>query len=109
LLNTIILVSSGVAVTYSHRAIRGGDRKGVIYGLSYAVFLGVLFTFIQFYEYSIAPFNINDSIYGSLFYLMTGFHGLHVIGGTVFLLVTLIRHIKYHLLVEHHFGLEASI
>jgi cytochrome c oxidase subunit 3 len=109
LLNTIILVSSGIGVTYAHRSILCGDRNGVINGLSYAIFLGVLFTLIQLYEYNTASFNINDSIYGSLFYVLTGFHGLHVIFGTVFLFVTLIRHFKYHLLVEHHFGLEASI
>jgi heme/copper-type cytochrome/quinol oxidase subunit 3 len=98
-----------VAVTHAHRSILAGDRMNVIYGLSYAIFLGLLFTLIQFYEYVSAPFNINDGIYGSLFYVLTGFHGIHVIVGTVFLFVTLIRHIKYHLLVEHHLGLETSI
>jgi heme/copper-type cytochrome/quinol oxidase subunit 3 len=84
-------------------------RNGVSIGLFYSILLGVLFTFLQIFEYTVAPFNINDSIYGSIFYVSTGFHGLHVILGTVFLFVTLIRHLKYHFLVEHHFGFEASI
>lgn len=109
LLNTIILVSSGVAVTYAHRAMLGGQRYDVIWGLSYAILLGVLFTFLQLFEYRTATFCINDSIYGSIFYMVTGFHGLHVIIGTVFLFVCLLRHLKYHFLVEHHFGLEAAI
>lgn len=109
LLNTIVLVSSGVAVTQAHRSILGGDRSGVTYGLLYAIILGVFFTALQLFEYRNAPFNISDSIYGSVFYMSTGFHGFHVIVGTLFLFVTLIRHLKYHFMVEHHFGLEASI
>lgn len=109
LLNTVILVSSGVAVTYAHRAMLGGRRYDVIWGLSYAILLGVAFTFLQLFEYRTATFSINDSIYGSIFYMVTGFHGLHVIIGTFFLFICLLRHLKYHFLVEHHFGLEAAI
>lgn len=109
LLNTIILVSSGLGVTYSHRAVLNGDREGVMFGLIYAIFLGVLFTGLQLFEYSTATFNINDSIYGSIFYMATGFHGFHVLIGTIFLFICLLRHLKYHFLVEHHFGLEAAI
>jgi len=87
----------------------GGQRYDVIWGLSYAIFLGVLFTSLQLFEYRMATFCINDSIYGSIFYMVTGFHGLHVIIGTVFLFICLVRHLKYHFLVEHHFGLEAAI
>jgi heme/copper-type cytochrome/quinol oxidase subunit 3 len=102
-------VSSGVGVTYSHRSILGASRNGVIQGLIFSIVLGVFFTLLQLFEYINAPFNINDSVYGSIFYLATGFHGFHVIIGTIFLFVALIRHIKYHFLVEHHFGLESAI
>lgn len=70
---------------------------------------GVLFTFIQYYEYTVAPFSINDSIFGSLFFMLTGFHGLHVLVGTIFLIVCLIRHFNLHFTINQHVGFECAI
>jgi heme/copper-type cytochrome/quinol oxidase subunit 3 len=88
--------------------MRRDGRNGVTYGLVYAILLGVAFTACQLYEYSVAEFSINDGIFGSIFYVSTGFHGLHVIIGTVALFVCLIRHLLYHFLIDHHIGLELS-
>lgn len=89
--------------------MRVDGRQGVIYGLGYAIFLGVLFTYFQLKEYMNAEFSINDGIYGSIFYVATGFHGLHVVIGTTALVVCFIRHIRYHFCVEHHVGFECSL
>lgn len=86
-----------------------GDRKETILGLIITVVLGLAFTALQGMEYYEAPFTIADSVYGSTFYVATGFHGLHVIIGTVFLLVSLIRIINHELTRHHHNGYEASI
>jgi heme/copper-type cytochrome/quinol oxidase subunit 3 len=83
-------------------------RQDVTYGLVYTICLGIAFTACQVYEYSVAEFSINDGIFGSIFYVSTGFHGLHVIIGTVALIVCLIRHLLYHFLVDHHIGLELT-
>ena len=110
LLNTIVLVSSGIAATYAHKCmLRTDGRQGVIYGLIYAIGLGILFTYLQLKEYMNAEFSINDGIYGSIFYVATGFHGVHVIIGTTALFVCLIRHYRYHFTVEHHLGFEFSL
>jgi len=108
LLNTIILLSSGATVTWAHHAITTGIRYEAIYGLILTVFLAVIFTCLQAYEYLEASFNIADGIYGSTFYMATGFHGFHVIVGTLFLTVCLVRLIKYHFTTTHHFGFEAA-
>lgn len=108
LLNTIILLSSGATVTWAHHAITTGIRYEAIYGLILTVFLAVIFTCLQAYEYLEASFNIADGIYGSTFYMATGFHGFHVIVGTLFLTVCLVRLIKYHFTTIHHFGFEAA-
>jgi heme/copper-type cytochrome/quinol oxidase subunit 3 len=84
-------------------------RYDVMLGLSISIFLGVLFTCFQLWEYSAATFSINDGIYGSIFYVSTGFHGLHVLIGTTALIVCLIRHIKYNFHIEHHIGFELSL
>jgi cytochrome c oxidase subunit 3 len=89
LLNTIILLSSGVTVTYSHHSVIQGNRKGALYGLIYTIILAALFTALQGIEYTVSSFTISDGIYGSCFYFGTGFHGLHVIIGTAFLTVGL--------------------
>jgi cytochrome c oxidase subunit 3 len=89
LLNTIILLSSGVLVTYAHHSVIQGNRKGALYGLVYTILLAVLFTALQGIEYTVSSFTISDGIYGSCFYFGTGFHGLHVIVGTAFLAVGL--------------------
>lgn len=107
-LNTIILLSSGASVTWAHHAILAGNRQQAITGLSFTVVLAAIFTGFQAYEYIEAPFTISDGIYGSTFYMSTGFHGFHVIVGTIFLAVCLYRLIKFHFTKQHHFGFEAA-
>ena len=109
LLNTVILLSSGVTVTYSHHCLIQGNRKGSLYGLVYTVLLAVVFTILQAVEYMVSSFSISDGTYGSCFYFGTGFHGLHVIIGTAFLTVGLWRLLAYHLTENHHLGFESSI
>jgi cytochrome c oxidase subunit 3 len=85
LLNTVILLSSGVTVTYAHHSLIQGNRSGTLYGLVFTILLALIFTFLQGVEYSVSSFTLSDSVYGSCFYFGTGFHGLHVIVGTIFL------------------------
>ena len=87
LLNTVILLSSGFTVTYAHHSVIQGNRAGALYGLVYTIVLAVIFTSLQAIEYSVSSFTISDGVFGSCFYFGTGFHGLHVIIGTIFLLV----------------------
>lgn len=108
LINTLILLLSGTTVTWAHHAIQNNDRKGLIQGLACTVALGTLFTLVQAYEYSHAAFGFSGSIYGATFFMATGFHGFHVIIGTIFLAVCLFRAIKGHFTPDHHFGLEAA-
>jgi cytochrome c oxidase subunit 3 len=89
LLNTIILLSSGVCVTYAHHSLIEGNRAGALYGLVYTILLAIIFTALQGIEYTVSSFTISDGIFGSCFYFGTGFHGLHVIIGTIFLSVGL--------------------
>jgi len=108
-LNTMILLLSGCTVTWAHAALLNGDRKGLIQGLGITVLLGILFTSLQAWEYSMAPFPFADGgVYPSVFFLATGFHGFHVIVGTTFLLVCWIRAYKGHFTPERHFGFEAA-
>lgn len=109
LLNTAILLSSGATATWSHHAMIGGDRKNSIVGLFLTIALGIVFTALQALEYFEAPFSIADSIYGSTFFVATGFHGLHVIIGTLFLAVCLYRIVSHHFTKHHHNGFEASL
>ena len=109
LLNTVILLSSGVTVTYAHHSLIQGNRSGALYGLVYTIILAVLFTALQVVEYSVSSFTITDGVFGSCFYFGTGFHGLHVIIGTLFLSVGFWRLLAYHLTENHHLGLEAGI
>ncbi len=108
LLNTLILLCSGTTVTWAHHALINGDRKGLINGLWLTIILGVLFSCIQAYEYSIAPFPFAGLNYGSSFFMATGFHGFHVIVGTIFLMVCLARAYKGHFTPKQHFGFEAA-
>ena len=108
LLNTLILLTSGCTVTWAHHALREGDRKGLIHGLSLTVLLGLLFTCVQAYEYAHAPYGFKDTVFASTFFMATGFHGFHVIVGTTFLIVCLIRSLKGHFTPDHHFGFEAA-
>lgn len=108
LLNTIILLSSGVTVTWAHHAIVVGARSDAIIALIWTVLLAIIFTGLQSFEYLEAAFSISDSVYGSTFYLATGFHGLHVIIGTLFLFVCLVRLVHFHFTTKHHLGFEAA-
>jgi cytochrome c oxidase subunit 3 len=107
-LNTLILLSSGASVTWAHHAILGGDRQSALNALYVTIVLAVIFTGLQVVEYLEAPFTISDSVYGSAFFMATGFHGFHVFLGTVFLTVCLIRHMRGHFTRKHHFGFEAA-
>jgi cytochrome c oxidase subunit 3 len=109
LLNTILLLSSGAFVTYGHHALIQGDRKGAILGTLLTIIFAIIFTALQYYEYSESGFTITDSVYGTVFYASTGLHGIHVIIGTIFILVGFIRIINYHLTDTHHQGHEAAI
>jgi cytochrome c oxidase subunit 3 len=110
-LNTLILLTSGTTVTWAHHALVHGNRKGFIQGLWLTILLGITFSCVQFYEYSQAafPFGGPDAnIYGSTFYMATGFHGAHVIIGTIFLIVNLIRAYAGHFKDGNIFGFEAA-
>lgn len=108
LLNTVILLSSGVRVTWAHQAILGEDKvKGNI-SLALTWVLGIYFLSLQWIEYRIAIFGIRDSVFGSTFFISTGFHGFHVIIGTLFLFVIWIRLFKSHFRNSHHFGFECA-
>jgi len=109
LLNTVILLSSGVTVTYAHHSLIQGNRRGALNGTVATVVLALIFTGFQGVEYSVSSFTISDGIYGSCFYLGTGFHGIHVMIGTAFIAVGLWRVLAYHSTENHHLGLEASI
>jgi cytochrome c oxidase subunit 3 len=108
LLNTFVLVTSGAFITWSHYAILAGYRKDSIEALIYTIGLALYFTLLQYYEYSVAQFNISDSVYGSVFYMTTGLHGSHVLIGTLFLLVCLYRLINHHFTTTHHVGFECA-
>jgi cytochrome c oxidase subunit 3 len=108
LLNTLILLTSGTTVTWAHHALLEGDRKGLIQGLWLTVILGFTFTCVQAYEYLHAGFTFGGHIYGSTFFMATGFHGAHVIIGTIFLAVCLVRAYLGHFKPDHHFGFEAA-
>lgn len=108
LLNTVILLTSGVTVTWAHHALREGNRGQLILGLLITVLLGLTFTGLQAIEYLEAPFSFREGIYPSTFFMATGFHGFHVIVGTIFLTVCLVRSIKGHFTPKQHFGFEAA-
>ena len=108
LLNTLILLCSGTTVTWAHHALIHGDREGLKKGLWATIFLGLLFSGIQAYEYLEAPFPFAGLNYGTAFFMATGFHGFHVIVGTIFLAVCLARTYKGHFTPQQHFGFEAA-
>ncbi len=109
LLNTVILLSSGATITYAHHSLIQGKRKGSLNGSIFTIILAVIFTVFQGIEYSVSSFTISDGAFGTCFFFGTGFHGLHVIIGTIFLSVALWRIYAYHLTDNHHLGLEAGI
>lgn len=112
-LNTLILLSSGATVTWAHWGLLANRRKELIAGLFLTVCLGSLFLYFQAHEYLDAWQHLNltlsSGVYGATFYMMTGFHGLHVMVGTVILLVILCRAIAGHFSAEQHFGFEAAV
>ena len=107
-LNTMILLLSGTTVTWAHHALLQNDRRGLITGLTLTVLLGASFTTFQAIEYLEAPFQFTGGIYPSTFFLATGFHGFHVIVGTLFLAVCLFRAIRGDFTPQRHFGFEAA-
>ena len=106
LINTLILLTSGTTVTWAHHALLEGDRAGLKKGLTATILLGLLFSSIQAYEYVHAPFAFKNSIYGATFFMATGFHGFHVIVGTIFLIVCLIRANAGQFTPKQHLGFE---
>jgi len=108
LLNTVVLVSSGVRVTWANHAIIEGKFYQFQLSMTLTIFLGIYFTFLQGLENYKARFSFADRVYGLTFFIATGFHGLHVIIGTLFLLVCLLRHIKFEFKTSDHFGFEAA-
>ena len=108
LLNTIILLTSGMTVTWAHHDIREGKTKHATLMLGLTIVLGVLFTACQAWEYTHAPFGFRDGIFSSTFFMATGFHGFHVIVGSIFLSVCWLRLVKGHFEPNHHFGFEAA-
>nr|AXS64946.1 cytochrome c oxidase subunit 3 [Elateroidea sp. 3 KM-2017] len=108
LLNTLILITSGVTVTWAHHSLMENNYKQTIYGLALTITLGFYFTILQALEYIEAPFTIADAVYGSSFFMATGFHGIHVMIGTMFLFTCFLRHLSTHFSPIHHFGFEAA-
>jgi cytochrome c oxidase subunit 3 len=109
LLNTILLLSSGATVTWAHHALLTGNKNQTLTAMYYSIGLATVFTLIQFFEYIESTFSMSDGVYGSTFFMATGFHGFHVIIGTVFLAITTIRIFGNQMTKEHHFGFEAAI
>jgi len=107
-LNTMILLLSGTTITWAHHALIERDKKSLVLGLGLTVLLGMSFTFFQVIEYSDAPFKFTGGVYPSVFFLATGFHGFHVIVGTTFLIVCLLRARAGGFTPERHFGFEAA-
>jgi len=105
----VLLLTSGIYITIGHHALKLGKRNSTTYAIAATIVHGVIFSGIQLYEYNTAPFSINDSVYGSIFYMTTGFHGIHVLVGTIFLIVCLIRHIDYQFFKKHHVGFVCAI
>ena len=102
-------MSSGATITYAHHALIQGDRKGTLLGIIMTVVFAVVFTALQGVEYMDAGFTIADGAYGSTFFFATGFHGFHVIIGTLFIAVGFFRILSYHLTDHHHLGFESAI
>jgi cytochrome c oxidase subunit 3 len=109
LINTLILLCSGMAATWAHHAlVHENNRQDMKWGLILAVALGAIFTVFQAYEYSHAAFGFSGNIYGAIFFMLTGLHGFHVLIGTIFLMVCLVRLQRGHFTPERHVGFEAA-
>nr|YP_009541977.1 cytochrome c oxidase subunit III [Synarthrophyton chejuense]AYR06647.1 cytochrome c oxidase subunit III [Synarthrophyton chejuense] len=107
-LNTLILLLSGCTVTWSHHSMVSKNRKESLLSLFFTIVLAIIFTSLQGFEYNMADFRLSDGIYGSTFYMATGFHGFHVFIGTIFLFICMLRILKYQMTQQHHFGFEAA-
>ncbi len=108
LINTLLLLSSGATLTYAHHAMVEGLRKEAGFGLLLTWHLGILFLIAQAYEYSHAGFGMGSGVYGSVFYMLTGFHGFHVLLGTCMLIVAHIRLSQGDWTPKNHFYFEAA-
>ena len=108
LTNTILLLSSGATVTWAHHSIIVRAKKHAILGLLFTIIFATIFTLMQVIEYFDAPFSISDGVFGSCFFMATGFHGFHVFVGTISLIVSLIRIVLNHFTATHHFGFESA-
>ena len=108
LINTLVLLTSGATVTWAHHALLEGNRRGLIQGLIVTCLLGALFTGFQAYEYAHAGFAYAGNIYGATFFMATGFHGAHVLIGTLFLLVCLVRAVRGDFTPKAHIGFEMA-
>nr|QKN98978.1 cytochrome c oxidase subunit III [Mileewa ponta] len=108
LLNTTILISSGISLTWAHNSLLNMNLNQTMKSMLLTMCLGIYFSLLQLYEYIESPFCISDSIYGSSFFMSTGFHGLHVIIGTLFIIVSTMRISNLHFSKNHHMGFEAS-
>jgi cytochrome c oxidase subunit 3 len=106
--NTIILLNSGAMITLAHQLFITHDKPAAIFAFEATIFLALLFTLFQVIEYFSAPFNLSDSVYGSTFYLATGFHGFHVIVGTIFIIVAMLRYYFDHFSLKNQVGLEIA-
>nr|YP_009945140.1 cytochrome c oxidase subunit III [Nomia chalybeata]QOE17504.1 cytochrome c oxidase subunit 3 [Nomia chalybeata] len=107
LLNSIILISSGMTITWSHNLIKNNKKKSFML-LNITIILGIYFSMLQYIEYLEAQFSFNDSIFGSIFFMATGFHGIHVIIGTTFLLICSIRMNMNHFSMIHHLNFDLA-
>jgi len=107
-LNTVVLVSSGAYITWAHYAILAGNREDALEGIWCTIVLALFFTMLQYYEYALAPFNISDGVYGSVFYMTTGLHGSHVLIGSIFLMVCFYRMCIRQYTTTHHVGFELA-
>jgi cytochrome c oxidase subunit 3 len=109
-LNTALLLSSGVTITWAHWALKRNDRANLIFGLFLTILLGWIFLGFQIYEYAHAYSDLNlkltTGVFGSTFFMLTGFHGFHVTLGTIMLVVILFRCVAGHFTPEHHFAFE---
>nr|YP_009733500.1 cytochrome c oxidase subunit III [Iassus dorsalis]QHV34338.1 cytochrome c oxidase subunit III [Iassus dorsalis] len=108
LLNTIILLTSGISITWAHHSILLKKFNQTLKSMLLTIMLGIYFTMLQLYEYMESSFTIADSVFGSTFFMMTGFHGIHVLVGTIFILVSTMRMKKLHFSQNHMIGFEAA-
>nr|YP_008578707.1 cytochrome c oxidase subunit 3 [Candida bohioensis]AGW07353.1 cytochrome c oxidase subunit 3 [Candida bohioensis] len=109
LTNTIVLLASGVTVTYAHHALINGNRTNTLYGFIYTTLLMALFVFFQYLEYKYAGFTMTDGVYGSTFYSLTGLHGLHMIMLTIMLIMCTYRVYNYDFTSTSHVGAETTM